>query len=43
MGDVEEFLYMFLARRAGGATKDLQQRLSNARQTFYRLPKNMGH
>ena len=37
MSDVEEFLHINLARRAGGTNKDIQQRLSNARQTFYRL------
>ena len=36
--DVEEFLYLgALLDREGGATKDIQQRLSKARQTFYRL------
>ena len=36
--DVEEFLYLgALLDKEGGATKDIQQRLSKARQTFYRL------
>ena len=39
--DVEEFLYLgALLNKEGGATKDIQQRLSTcckARQTFYRL------
>ena len=36
--DAEEFLYLgALLDKEGGATKDIQQRLSNARQTFYRL------
>ena len=35
--DVEEFLYLgALLDKEGGATKDIQQRLSKARQTFYR-------
>ena len=35
---VEEFLYLgALLDKEGGATKDIQQRLSKARQTFYRL------
>jgi len=38
--DVEEFLYLgALLHKEGGATKDIQQRLSKARQTFYRLRK----
>ena len=36
--DVEEFLYLgALLDKEGGATKDIQQRLSKAEQTFYRL------
>ena len=36
--DVEEFLYLgALLDKEGGATKDIQQRLGKARQTFYRL------
>ena len=36
--DVEEFLYLdALLDKEGGATKDIQQKLSKARQTFYRL------
>ena len=36
--DVEEFSYLgALLDKEGGATKDIQQRLSKARQTFYRL------
>ena len=36
--DVEEFLYLgALLDKEGLATKDIQQRLSKARQTFYRL------
>ena len=36
--EVEEFLYLgALLDKEGGATKDIQQRLSKARQTFYRL------
>ena len=36
--DVEEFLYLgALLDKEGGATKDILQRLSKARQTFYRL------
>ena len=36
--DVEEFLYLgALLDKEGGETKDIQQRLSKAEQTFYRL------
>ena len=36
--DVEEFLYLgALLDKEGGANKDIQQILSKARQTFYRL------
>ena len=36
--DVEEFLYLgALLDKEGGATKNILQRLSKARQTFYRL------
>ena len=36
--DVEEFLYLdALLDKEGGATKDIQQKLSKARLTFYRL------
>ena len=35
--DVEEFLYPGALLDKGGATKDIQQRSSKARQTFYRL------
>ena len=38
--DVEEFLYLgALLHKEGRATKDIQQRLSKARQTFYWLRK----
>ena len=36
--DVQEILFLgALLDKEGGATKDIQQRLSKARQTFYRL------
>ena len=36
--DIEECLYLgALLDKEGGATKDIQQRLSKARQTFYRM------
>ena len=40
--DIEEFLYLgALLDKEGGATKDIQQRLSKARQTFcQKRPKN---